>query len=140
MLSTVLILFISLSSLMAQPTKQHPKKRGHQDMQAQRFAEMSQKLNLRDDQQQKMKAIMVQRKAEAKRIREEVADPKEKKEQMKALNRSIDEQVNAILDDAQKESYKKLKEEKRQAIAKKRGASSSIKPEADIIDIQEQIF
>lgn len=100
------------------------------------FAKVSERLKLTTGQQTKLKEVMKQNREEMKTLREankETAKA-EKRKLMMAQMQKNDERINAILDDAQKAEYKKLKEEKKAELKAKRGERQRGKPEGNADD------
>ncbi len=106
------IIILAATQVKAQGNDSMGKRR---EMAEQRFKEMSDRLALTPDQQNKMKVIAKQNRMEMKQLRETKKDaPKdEKKTAFMAQLKKADDQVNAILNPNQQELYKQYKAEKK---------------------------
>lgn len=114
----VLVLF----TLAVVSSAQAQDKRGgkHAEKIEQRFEHLSTKLNLRPDQKEKVKAVLKEHMVAIRDIRKNPDHNAEsRKTATKAEMKKADEKINALLDDAQREAYKKHKEEKRAELKKK---------------------
>jgi protein CpxP len=92
------------------------------EMHEKKFAEASKRLNLTADQQEKIKAVMVQNKTEMKVLREANKDKtkEEKRAAMIGQLKKLDGQITAVLDAKQLATYKQMKAEKKSEMKKKR--------------------
>ncbi len=91
-----------------------------QEMMKKRFEEFSTKLNLRPDQQEKVKVMLREHAEELRSIKKNPDHtPESRKAAVKQSTKKLDDQIITILDDSQKEAYKKHKEERRAEMKKK---------------------
>ncbi len=108
-----------------------------QEMMKKRFEEFSTKLNLRPDQQEKVKGILKEHAEEIRGIKKNPDHtPESRKAAVKQSMKKMDDQINSMLDDPQKEAYKKHKEERRAELKKKAEERRKQKEELE----EESIF
>lgn len=97
------------------------------------FAVVSARLKLTAEQQVKLKETMQKNREEMKAVRESVKG-KDKAEKRKAMLEQLkknDERINALLNDAQKAEYAKLKEEKKAQLKARRAARNKDRSQHD---------
>lgn len=117
----ILVMALSMGiSLQAQQAPSGKRGAHKQEMMKKRFDDFSTKLNLRPDQQEKIKVILKEHAEEVRAIKQNPDhSPESRKVAMKQSMKKMDEQINNTLDDSQKEAYKKHKEERRAEMKKK---------------------
>ena len=106
----LLLVLVQLSVINAQG-RMNPKERA---------ADLKTKLELTDEQSQKIEAIFVETQQKSKEIRDSTSGNRE--EMMKAikpLNEAADKKIDSILTDKQKEQYAKIKKERQERMEKR---------------------
>ena len=93
----------------AQPGQGFQKKHGEMGM------EMYSQLNLTDDQKAKIKEILESRRSQLSALKEDTSlNPEQKREKMKTIMETTDEQINQVLTPEQQQKYKEMKEKMRE--------------------------
>jgi Spy/CpxP family protein refolding chaperone len=123
--AAVIFMLAMNASVQAQNYEKTDAKKNRQErkeMAMKRFDELATRLALSDEQKAKFKTIAEQNREELKAKREEIkqASPEKRREMVMVQMKKANEQINAILNDKQKEEFKKYKEEKRAERMKKK--------------------
>lgn len=118
----ILIIFL-IAGVGAGAHAQHAKKH-----EGQLPKQLSKKLNLTADQQTKVDAIMKNKAAQLDSLSSKSLAKKADHKQRKSINQASDEQINAVLNDAQKKTYADFKTEQMEKIKAKKSAAASTPP------------
>jgi Spy/CpxP family protein refolding chaperone len=103
-------------SMMAQTqdqdSQQHEGRRGHRFDPQQRVNILAKRLNLTDDQKQKVQGIFADTQQQMQSIRDDSSLSREDRmAKMKSLREQTDEKINGVLNDDQKQKYAQMKQQ-----------------------------
>jgi periplasmic protein CpxP/Spy len=102
-----------------------PEHQGHGRRQAdpqQRANILAKRLNLNDDQKQKLQGIFTDMQQQMQSLRQDSSTSREDKmAKMKSLRSQTDDKINGILNDQQKQEYAKMKEQARERMQEHQG-------------------
>ncbi len=130
------VAFLSAQSVSAQDAKMSDTRKAKHE---EKFKAAAVRLNLTDDQQTKLKAVLQQNKTDMKALREANKDKakEEKRKVMLEQMKKVNTQITALLDSKQMEIYKQMKEEKKAEMKKKHEEHMKMREE---IEGEEGIF
>lgn len=115
-----------------QAAPQQQAERGHSGRQfdpERRVNMLAKRLNLTDDQKQKLAGIFADQQQQMQSIRQDSSLSREDRmEKMKTLRSDADEKINGILNDDQKQKYAQMKEKARERMQQHRDGGDSQTP------------
>ena len=122
MIALFALLFVALSVQAQRGVRKAPSPK----QQAEHLNKLVADLDLDEETATAFKAIVEQQGEKVKEIREADGDRMEKREQMKELRASTDEQIEELLTDEQFEKYKKIMKKNRRARGKLRNRGDGV--------------
>jgi Spy/CpxP family protein refolding chaperone len=111
----------------AAPQQQTERGHGHRHFDPQRRVDMlAKRLNLTDDQKQKLQGIFADQQQQMQSMRQDSSlSRQDRMEKMKTMRSDADEKINGILNDEQKQKYAELKEKGRARMQQHRGGNQT---------------
>jgi len=105
-----------------------PSEKGHARRQfdpQQRVNILAKRLNLNDDQKQKLQGIFADSQQQMQGVRQDSSlSRQDKMEKMKSLRAQAEDKINGILNDDQKQKYAQMKEQAHERMQERQGGSS----------------
>jgi protein CpxP len=105
-----------------------PQERGHGRRQfdsQQRVNILAKRLNLSDDQKQKLQGIFADQQQQMQSMRQDTSmSRQDRMEKMKTLRSQTEDKINGILNDDQKQKYAKMREQARERMQERGGAGA----------------
>jgi Spy/CpxP family protein refolding chaperone len=114
----------------AAPQQQTERGHGRRQFDPERRVNMlAKRLNLTDDQKQKLQGIFADQQQQMQSMRQDSSlSRQDRMEKMKTLRSEADEKVNGILNDDQKQKYAQMKEKARERMEQHRGGGDNQSP------------
>ena len=114
----------------AAPQQQTERGHGRRQFDPQRRVDMlAKRLNLSDDQKQKLQGIFADQQQQMQSMRQDSSlSRQDRMEKMKTLRSEADDKINGILNEDQKQKYAQLKEKSRERMREHRGGGDNQTP------------
>jgi protein CpxP len=114
----------------AAPQQQTERGHGRRQFDPQRRVDMfAKRLNLTDDQKQKLQGIFADQQQQMQSMRQDSSlSRQDRMEKMKTMRSETDEKINGILNDDQKQKYAQMKEKGRERMQQRRDGGENPSP------------